>query len=140
VRLNFSSMVFNCLANSSLVVSLASKRPIVTWCGFQFAKRKFITRAKVYYYPLFIHKSNVVIIIGVALNKGETCKFKQCVTMFGRILVDNVFWEGKTTLGSIFKANFYIHKFSHVLKGKNPLAINNIESSKNNFWISSCFL
>jgi hypothetical protein len=60
--------------------------------------------------------------------------------MFQRILAYNVFWQGKTILGSNLETNLYIHTFSHVFKGKNPLAISNTKSFRNNFWVSSYFL
>jgi hypothetical protein len=58
------------------IESLASKWPFVTCWSFQFIDKKFMTRTKVLYYPLFIHKSNVIVIVGVTLNWGCTSKSK----------------------------------------------------------------
>jgi hypothetical protein len=63
---NFSSMTFNCLTNPSLIVSLVLKEPIVTWWSFQSTNRKFMTKAKISYYPLLIHRSNVIMLVNVA--------------------------------------------------------------------------
>ncbi len=91
-------------------------------------------------YLLFIHKSNLVVVVGVASIKGHTYKARHLSTMDGRISSDNVFWEGDTNFGSSFNTNLHIHTFSQVFKGKYPLVVCNTKSFKNNFYTSSCFI
>jgi hypothetical protein len=55
---NFSSMAFNSLANPCPIISLASKRPIITSWNFQSTNIKCVTGTKVSCCPLLIHKSN----------------------------------------------------------------------------------
>jgi hypothetical protein len=43
-----------------------------------------MTRAKVSYYHLFIHKSNVAMVVGVATNKGYMYKFKHLSTIIDK--------------------------------------------------------
>ncbi len=63
-----SNMALNYFVNPFLVVSLASKRPIITWWHFQFWVKKLMTRSKYLVAFILIHKSNVTIVFGVASN------------------------------------------------------------------------
>jgi hypothetical protein len=78
-----------------------------------------IDQQKESYYPLFIHKSNVAMDVGVAANRGRTCKSKHLSTMAGKIYSTNVFQVGNTILESSFKANLHMQTFSQVLQRKN---------------------
>jgi hypothetical protein len=103
-------MVSNSLTNPCLVVSLSIKRPIVTWKDFQFMVRKLMSRPKISCRLLHIHKSNLIIVLGVESRWNGTKKFEQWIITNGKIYLDNVLGEGKTNLGLTFNANLTIHK------------------------------
>jgi hypothetical protein len=92
-----------------------------------------MTKAKVSYCPLLIHKSNVAMVVGDTISRSHMYKFKHLSTMVGRYFSTNAFQVGNTSLESSLKANLCIQAFSQLLKRKYPLAINNIKFFRNNF-------
>jgi hypothetical protein len=51
-------MAFNSLANPCPIISMASKKPIITFWNFQSIDINCMTRTKLSCCPLLIHKSN----------------------------------------------------------------------------------
>ncbi len=88
---------------------------------------------------MLIHKSKVAMTIGIASSWSWTYKSTQHVTIDGRISLNYVLRDEKTSFGSNLNANFHIQIFSHVFKGNNPFAMNKIKSYRNNCWTSSNF-
>jgi len=138
---NFSSMTFNCLTNPSPIVSLALKEPIVTWWTFQSTNRKFMTNAKISYYPLLIHKSNVIVLVNVGSRWGYRCKSNYEQSWLEGYFFNNVLWEGKTNLPNQASKPTYASIHSHeCLKGKTLSHEQHQVFQKNITWTSSRFL
>ncbi len=71
--------------------------------GSHYGVRKMMTTTKVSCVPLFIHKSNVVVVVGVASRNGVTYS-KHFSTIIGMISSHITFQEGKITLGCSCRA------------------------------------
>lgn len=140
MRPNFSNMASNCFANPMPIMSLASKRPIVTWWGFQSTNRKFMIREKLSCWLLLIHKSKVIMTIGVTSSWGWTYKSTQCNHRWKFLFQQcPLRWENK------FWIQFQCQPphpniFTCVQGKKTPLAMSKTKSFKNSCWTSSSFL
>jgi hypothetical protein len=120
VTLNVSSKTFICFINLASIVSLASKRPMHTWQGSHCGVKKVSCAL------LLIHKSNVVVTIGMTSKNGVTYSSKHFSTIIKKIYSFITFREGKTIVGSSCNARHNIQRVSQLLKGKNPLVVKSI--------------
>jgi hypothetical protein len=130
MKSNFSSMTFNCLTNPSPIVSLDLKEPIVTWWSFQFTNRKFMTKANISYYPLFIHKSNVIVLVNVASRWGSRYKSNYEESWLKGFFLTLSFVKGKQNF-AIKLQNQHMHPYIFTsVWGEKPWTTNNTKSSK----------
>jgi len=120
VTLNLSSKTFICFINLAPIVSLASKRPTHTWRGSHCGGKKLIRRAKVSHAHLFIHKSNVVVVVGVTSKNGVTYSSKHFSTIIKRISSFITFKKGKQLLDLVVTQGITSKDFHNCLKEKKP--------------------
>ncbi len=102
--------------------------------------KKFMTKAKIFYYPLSIHKSNVIVLVNVASIWGYKCKSNYEESWLKGFFSTMSFEKEKKFGQSNFKTNIYIHKFYECLKGKTFSHKQHQVPQKNITWDSFCFL